>query len=117
MSIGNIPADRLLIGLGALLLGLLVTFGLPVSPRQVNQTIPTILAIVLFFTSAIALLDWPTWLIAGAVATIVAILYRDIARFIKHVYYGVTKYSRRDYWYRRVGEAIIGNKRTRKRKL
>ena len=65
MSIGNIPADRLLIGLGALLLGLLVTFGLPVSPRRVNQTIPTILAIVLFFTSAIALLDWPTWLIAG----------------------------------------------------
>jgi hypothetical protein len=116
VNISNIPIERLLIGSGAAVLGLLVTFGLPVSPRRVKQAIPSILAIVLFFAGAISLLDWPTWLIAGSLASILAIIYRDIARFIKHAYYDVTKYSRRDYWYRRVGEAIIGNKRTRKRK-
>jgi len=111
----SLPIERLLIGIGASLLALYVTFGLPVSPHRVNQRIPLILSTVLFFTAAIALLVWPTWLVVGGIASVVAILYRDILRFIKHVYWGVTKYSRRDYWYRRVGQAILSNKRSRNR--
>ena len=111
----SLPIERLLIGIGAAVLGLLVTFGLPVSPRRVKQSIPLILATVLFFTAAFSLLDWPAWLIAGGIATVIAIIYRDVTRFIKHAYWDVTKYSRRDYWYRRVGQAILGNKRPRRR--
>ena len=110
------PIERILLGAGAGVLGLLVTFGLPVSPRRVNQTLVSLLAVVLFFVAAVALLDWPAWLVAALIASAVAIIYRDVVRFIKHVYWGVTKYSRRDYWYRRVGEAVLGGGRGRTRR-
>jgi chromate transport protein ChrA len=108
--------ERLIIGAAAAVLGLLVTFGLPVSPRRVSQTLPSLLAVIFFFVAAFALLEWPVWLIAGAVASVVAILYRDISRFVRHVYWDVTKYTRRDFWYRRVGQAILGGGRSRSRK-
>jgi chromate transport protein ChrA len=108
--------ERLIIGVAAAVLGLIVTFGLPVSPRRVNQTVPGLLAVIFFFVAAYALLEWPTWLIAGAVASVVAIVYRDITRFVRHIYWDVTKYSRRDYWYRRVGQAVLGGGKSRRRK-
>lgn len=106
--------DRTVIGLVAALLGLLITFGLPVSPRRLNQTLPGLLAVVFFFVAAYILLPWPAWLIAGAAVSIAALLYRDVARFIRHVYWDMTKYSRRDYWYRRVGQAVLGRRRRRR---
>jgi uncharacterized membrane protein len=112
----DITPLRILVGLFAIGLGLLVTFGLPVSPRRLHQSLAVVLIIVFFIGAAIALFDFPTWLIYGVIACVLAILYRDIARFVKHTYWDVTKYSRRDYWYRRVGEAIIGNRRTSRRR-
>ena len=109
--------ERILIGGIAALLGLLVTFGLPVSPRRVNQTLPIIMMAALFFGAAYAFLEWPVWAIAGFVAVAVGIIYRDIVRFVKHIYWDVTKYSRRDFWYRRIGEAVLGsNSRRRSRR-
>ena len=111
------PAERLLVGVIAGVLALLVTFGLPVSARRVNQSLVTLLAVVFIVGASVALLEWPAWLIAAAVASVVAILYRDVARFVRHVYWDVTKYTRRDYWYRRVGEAVLGGRgRTRRRR-
>ena len=110
------PVERLILGIGAGVLGIMVTFGLPVSSRRVNQTLPIILIVVFFTVAALSLLDWPIWLIAAAVACGIAIIYRDILRFIKHVYWDVTKYSRRDYWYRRVGETVLGGGRSRRRR-
>ena len=107
--------QQLLIGVGAGLLGLIITFGVPVNRRRINQAVPTLLIIVMFFTSSLSVLVFPEWLIAGITASVLALIYRDIVRFIKHVYWDVTKYSRRDYWYRRVGEAILGKKRSGKR--
>jgi len=37
-------------------------------------------------------------------------------RFVKHVVYDVTKFRRRDFWYRRVGETIIGSGRRPRRR-
>ena len=112
----TLTAERIVIGIVAAALGLLITFGLPVSARRVNQALPVILMTVLFFAAAYALLPWPTWLIAGAVAVIAGIIYRDIARFVRHIYYDVTKYRRRDFWYRRIGEAVLGANRSRRRR-
>ncbi len=106
--------DRTVIGLVAALLGLVITFGLPVSPRRLNQTLPGLLAVLFFFVAAYALLPWPTWFIAGVAVSIAALLYRDVARFIRHVYWDMTKYSRRDYWYRQVGQAVLGRRRRRR---
>ncbi len=108
------PVERIIIGVVAAVLGLVVTFGLPVSPRRVNQTLPGLLAVLFFFVAAFALLAWPLWLVAGAVASVAALLYRDVARFVRHVRWDVTKYSRRDYWYRRVGRAVLGGGRVRR---
>ena len=110
------PIERFVIGVAAAALGLAVTFGLPVSPRRVNQTLPSLLAVTFFFVAAFTLLEWPLWLIAGAVASIAATLYRDVVRFVRHIYWDVTKYTRRDYWYRRVGQAVLGGGRSRRRK-
>jgi hypothetical protein len=112
----NLTPERLVIGVVAAILGIVVTFGLPVSPRRVNQTLPGLLLVIFFIVAAYALLDWPLWLIAGAVASVVGILYRDVVRFVRHVYWDVTKYSRRDYWYRRVGQAVLGGGRSRRRR-
>lgn len=106
--------DRMLLGAGAGVLALVVTFMMPVSVRRVNQAFISLLIAVLFFTAAFALLESPlSWIVAVG-ATLAAIIYRDVIRFVKHVYWNVTKYSRRDFWYRRVGQAILGNRRRRR---
>ena len=100
--------ERLIMGGGAGILALVLTFLMPVSPRRLNQRLVNILIAALCFAAALALLDFPLSLVVGAVAALVAILYRDVMRFVRHAIYDVTKYRRRDFWYRRVGEAIVG---------
>ena len=100
--------ERLVIGAGAGILALVLTFLMPVSPRRLNQRLVNIMVVILCFASALALLDIPLSLAAGLAASVVAILYRDVVRFVRHVVYDVTKYRRRDFWYRRIGEAIVG---------
>jgi hypothetical protein len=108
--------ERLIIGIGAGILAVVLTFLMPVSPRRLNQQLINILVLVSCFASTLALLDFPLSLIAGAAASLVAILYRDVMRFVRHVVYDVTKYRRRDFWYRRIGEAIVGGRGTRSRR-
>jgi hypothetical protein len=111
--------EGVLVGTGALLLGLILTFAMPVGARRVNQTLIAVLIAVMFVVAGIAfapLLGFPAWLIAAVVVAVVAILIRDVRRFVKHVYYDVTKYSRRDFWYRRVGEAVLGGGRRSSRR-
>ncbi len=100
--------ERLIIGIGAGIIAVVLTFLMPVSPRRLNQRLVNILVLVMCFASALALLDFPLSLAVGAAAALVAILYRDVMRFVRHTVYGVTKYGRRDFWYRRIGEAIAG---------
>ena len=107
--------SRLFIGLGAAVLALIVAFAMPVAPRRVNQGIVTLLLAVLIAVAAFSLFDLPTSLIVGVVALVAVMIVRDVARFVRHAVYGVTKYTRRDYWYRRVGHAVLGERsRTRR---
>ena len=108
--------DYLLIGAGAALLALVMTFAIPVQARRVNQGLITIVIVVLCFTAGLALFDAPTSWVVAIGASLAAIIYRDVMRFVKHAVYGVTKYSRRDFWYRRVGETILGGGRRSRRR-
>ena len=81
---------------------------MPVSPRRLNQRLVNIIVVILCFASALALLDIPLSLVVAAASALLAILYRDVIRFVRHVVYDVTKYRRRDFWYRRIGEAVVG---------
>jgi len=100
--------ERLVIGVGAGILALVLTFFMPVSPRRLNQRLVNIIVVVLCFASALALLDMPLSLVVAAASALLAILYRDVIRFVRHVVYDVAKYRRRDFWYRRIGQAVVG---------
>ena len=104
-------ATGLIVGLGAALLDLTVVacpgcrVGMTHTLRQVNHRSVTLLVSVLI-VAVLSFFDVPTSLIVFIVALAIAVIVRDAARFVRHAVYGVTKYSRRDYWYRRVGHPI-----------
>jgi hypothetical protein len=106
--------QSLLIGVGAAVLGVLATFLLPVSPRRVNQGIVTLLIASLAFAAAFLLFEMPLSLGIALAASAIAILYRDVMQFVRHLVYDVTKYRRRDFWYRRVGQAVLGGRARRR---
>jgi hypothetical protein len=107
--------DRFTIGIGAAVLAAAITFLLPVSPRRVNQTFVTVIIVALIVAASLSFLDTPLSLGVALVASLLAIIYRDILRFFKHVVYDVTKYRRRDYWYRRIGQSVLGSRPRRRR--
>lgn len=111
-----IATDRLIIGIGAAILAILITFAMPVQARRVNQRLVTLLIVVLCFAAALLLLDFPLSILVAIGASVVAILYRDVVRFVRHAIYDVTKYRRRDFWYRRVGETVLGGGRRARRR-
>ena len=104
----------MLIGAGAGVLAVLATFLLPVSPRRVNQGVVTLLIVCLVFAAAFLLFEMPLSLGIALAATAVAIVYRDVMQFVRHLVYDVTKYRRRDFWYRRIGEAVVGGRGRRR---
>lgn len=108
--------DPFWLGIGAAILAAVLTFFMPVSGHRVNQTLIAVIIVVLIFVAAFALLpDFTTALLVAIVVSALAIIYRDVMRFVKHAVYGVTKYTRRDWWYRRVGESLLGTRRGRRR--
>ena len=107
--------QNFLIGVGAALLAVLATFMLPVSPRRVNQGVVTLLIAALAFAAAFLLLEFPLSLGVALAATAAAILFRDVMQFVRHLVYDITKYRRRDFWYRRIGQTVLGGRRSRRR--
>lgn len=108
--------NTLLIGIAAGVIGLAMTFLMPVSARRVNQALVGLIVVAVFGAAAVLLFPAPDSLVIAAVASIAALLYRDVVRFVRHVYWDLTKYTRRDYWYRRVGEAVLNGRRTTRRR-
>jgi hypothetical protein len=103
-----------LIGSGAAVLAVVATFLLPVSPRRVNQGVVTLLIASLVFAAAFLLLEMPLSLGIALAATAAAIVYRDVMQFVRHLVYDVTKYRRRDFWYRRIGQTVLGGRSRRR---
>ena len=108
-------SDSTLLGIGALALAVVMTFLMPVSVRRVNQTLIAVIIAVLCFVGAYALFDASSALLIGIGLSLAAIIYRALSRFIHRAIWSVTKYGRRDYWYRRVGQAALGRRRPRRR--
>lgn len=104
---------RFALGLGSGLLAVVVACGMPVGAHRVNQVLINLVLAILIGTSAFCLLDLPVSLIAGAGSFAAVVIVRDIVRFVRHAVYGVTKYTRRDTWYRHVGRAVLGRRSQR----
>ncbi len=108
--------DPLILGIGSALLALVLTFFIPVSPHRVNQTLISIVIAILIFVAALALFDMPLAFGVGIAGTAVAIIYRDIMRWVKEfMWHNVYRYTHRYYWYNRVGRAVLGGGRRRRR--
>lgn len=108
--------DPLVIGIGSAILALVLTLAMPVSPHRLNQGLISIIIAVLVFVAAFAIFDFPLALFAGAAGTVLAVVYRDILRWVKEfMWHNVYRYTHRYYWYNRVGRAILGGGRRRTR--
>ena len=112
---GLMMVDPLILGIGSTVLALIRTLFIPVSPHRVNQTLISLVIAVLVFVAAFAIFDMPLALVAGIAGTLVAIVYRDIMRWVKEfLWHNVFRYTHRYYWYNRIGRAILGGGRRRR---
>ncbi len=106
-----------LMGIGSAVLAVAMTFLMPVSHHRVNQNFISIIIAVLIFVAAFCLLDAPQAILAGIVGTAIALIYRDIARWVKEfLWHNVYRYTHRYYWYNRIGRAIVGDGRRKRRR-
>ncbi len=104
--------DPMILGIGSTVLALVLTLFIPVSPHRVNQTLISLLIAVLVLVAAFAIFDMPLALVVGIAGTLVAVIYRDIMRWIKEfLWHNVFRYTHRYYWYNRIGRAIVGGGR------
>jgi len=106
--------DRPLLGIGAAILAVILTVFMPVSKRRANQTIIAFVIAVLIFVAAFLLFDPPIALPIAVGATVVVVVGRFLLGAIRSaLYHNITRYTRRDFWQRRVGQAILGGRRRR----
>jgi hypothetical protein len=105
-----------LLGIGAALLALILAVYMPVSKRKVNQTIVNLVIAVLIFVAAFAFFPFPTAAVVGVGASVAVIVPRFLLGGLRSaIYTNFTRYLRRDYWQRKIGQGIIGSARRRRR--
>ena len=114
-----------LIGIVCLLAGLGITFFWPLGPSRRNHVLGEIVIVALFvaaggFLWAGALIpesiSWEASMIAGGIVGLVAVVFRDVRRFIRHFRYQTYKWTHPYYWYGRVGRAVMGGSARRQRR-
>lgn len=108
--------DPSLIGIGAIILASLLIIYMPVSKRKVNQTVINLVLVVLILVAALAFLEIPQAVPVGLAVSVVIIAARWIMGGLRSaIYTNFTRYLRRDYWQRRIGQGILGSSRRRRR--
>jgi hypothetical protein len=97
------------IGWGALILGLALTFFFPLGQRRGNHLISELILILLFVTAAYNLIpvewvprgeDWKV-IVIGLGAGLIAVIIRDIRRFFRFFHGRLYRMSHPYYWYSR----------------
>ena len=130
MSVGRrgnivITLSYPLVGIVCLLAAIAITFFWPLGPSRRNHVFSEIMLVVLFVAAAGFLwaggiipesVSWLTSLFVGLVVGIVAVVFRDVRRFIKHFRYETYKWTHPYYWYGRVGRAVMGGGSTQRRR-
>lgn len=109
--------DPRLVGAGAAILAAVLIFYMPVNRRRVNQTVISLVIALLIFVAAFSFLSVELALPVGAAIALVVIVARLLLGGLRSfVYRNFTRYTRRDYWQRRVGQGIMGSGRRRRRR-
>ena len=112
------------IGILCLLVGLGITFFWPLGPSRRNHLASEIVILVLFVAAGGFLwagglipesVSWEASMVVGGIVGIVAVVFRDVRRFIQHFRYQTYKWTHPYYWYGHVGRAMMGGGRRRRR--
>lgn len=108
--------DSRLVGIGAGILAVVLMLYLPVSKRRVNQVVVNLVIAVLIFVAVFAFFEIQLAFPIATGLVIVVILARFVVGSLRSaIYTNFTRYLRRDYWQRKVGQGIIGSSRRRRR--
>ncbi len=107
--------DPFLVGIGSAALALILTVFIPVSAHKVNQTLIAAVIAVLIFVAAFSVFDPPLAVGVGIVGSGAAILIRAIVRSLrKFLWHNFFRYTRRQYWQTKIGQAVTGGDRRRR---
>lgn len=108
--------DPKLVGVGAAILATVLVVYMPVQRRRVNQTIVALVITCLIFVAAFAFWNAELALPIGAGLALAVIVTRLLWGGLQSfVYRNFTRYTRRDFWQRRIGQSVLGGSRRRKR--
>ncbi len=114
-----------LAGVICLVAALGITFFWPLGFSRRNHIAGEIVLLVLFVAAAGFMyaagwlpesISWPMSLLIGLVVGVVAVVFRDVRRFINHFRYESYKWTHPYYWYGRVGRAVMGGGAPRRRR-
>ena len=114
-----------LLGIVCLLAGLGITFFWPLGQARRGHLLSEVMILALFVAAGGFLwaggiipetISWTMSLLAGLVVGIVAVVFRDVRRFIQHFRYETYKWTHPYYWYGRVGRAVMGGGSTQRRR-
>jgi len=110
-NIMTIPA--ILLGLGSLILGLLMTFLFPVQRSPFWNRVVDVFTLVLFVVGAWFVNYWDTWsnLGVGLIAGVVAVVIRDFRLWLTHFKGQVYRATHPYYWYGRAHSWFSGRRR------
>ena len=113
-----------LVGIVCLLAAIAITFFWPLGSSRRNHVFSEVVLVALFVAAAGFLwagglipesVPWLTCLFIGLIVGIVAVVVRDVRRFIRHFRYQTYKWTHPYYWYGRVGRAMRGGNARRRR--
>jgi hypothetical protein len=108
--------DPKVVGIGAAILAAVLIVYMPVNKRRVNQTLVALVIAFLIFVAAFSFLNAELALPVGAGVALVIIVARLVLGGLQSfVYRNFTRYTRRDFWQRRIGQSILGSGRRRRR--
>lgn len=113
-----------LVGLACLLAAIGLTLFWPLGQARRGHLLSEIIILVLFVAAGGFLwagqlipesLSWEASMGIGGIVGIVAIVFRDVRRWVRHFQYEAYKWTHPYYWYGRVGRAMVGSRRRRTR--
>ncbi len=114
-----------LVGVVCLLAGLGIALFWPLGQARRNHVLSEIALVVLFVAAGGFLyaagwlpesISWPIAMAIGLGVGLVAVIIRDVRRFINHFRYETYRWTHPYYWYGRVGRAVMGGGTTRRRR-
>jgi hypothetical protein len=114
-----------LAGVICLLAAFCITFFWPLGPSRRNHVISEVVIVVLFVAAGGFIfasgwlpesVSWVGALGIGLAIGIVAVVFRDVRRFINYFRGQAYKYTHPYYWYGRAGRAMFGGRERRRRR-